>query len=88
MTWNHRVIRYADGTLGIHEVYYNKDGIVFGFTEDAVGPVGEDKVELLTVLRRMAECIDKPVLEYDIEYADGTLGIHEVYYGFVTGGGE
>lgn len=26
MTWNYRIIRYANGDLGLHEVHYGDDG--------------------------------------------------------------
>ncbi len=38
--WNHRVIKkiYEDGEeeYGIHEVFYNTDGTIFGYTQEPV----------------------------------------------------
>lgn len=49
MSWNYRIIRYEDGSYGLHEVYYSKkDGqpiartdrpVAFGCCEDE-GPEG------------------------------------------------
>jgi hypothetical protein len=56
-------LRYGDGTLGIHEVY-DIDGEI-ACTERAVGPVGDTLDELRLELKRMAECVTLPVLEYE-----------------------
>lgn len=37
MTWNYRVLRHEDGSLALHEVYYDKAGRPRGFTRDPVG---------------------------------------------------
>lgn len=26
MTWNYRIVRHADGSLALHEVYYDSEG--------------------------------------------------------------
>ena len=70
--WNHRVIKkvYNNGEiqLGIHEVFYNDDGSIYGYTEDPTQASVSDMDEstLLDDLREyiqwMLNCIDKPIL--------------------------
>lgn len=64
MTWNHRVLRYEDGTLGIHEVFY-EDGEPWACTEEEVGVVGDNKLELVEVLLQFVKAIEQPILDYD-----------------------
>jgi hypothetical protein len=74
-TWNHRVIVYPCGMMGIHEVHYNKQGDPTGYTVDTVGVVGEDKEELLWTIQRMREACSKSWLkqeELDIEIDQGS----------------
>jgi len=33
MSWNYRIIRYHDGTFGLHEVYYDKANQPWGMTK-------------------------------------------------------
>lgn len=35
--WNYRLMKYEDGSFGLHEVYYNADGSIDGYTKDPVG---------------------------------------------------
>jgi hypothetical protein len=54
----------------IHEVYYSDAGAVTKMTVAPV-PVYAETVEgIRTVLDRMREALDKPVLEYDMQYVD------------------
>lgn len=71
MHWNHRVMRYQDGTLGIHEIYHmetqdqqEKSLPAYLWSEYAVCVLGEDLDGLRKTLQRMLECLDKPILEY------------------------
>ena len=75
MTWRYSVLKYKDGTLGIHETYM-VDGEL-ACTVEPVGPVGDTLDEVRLDLKRMAECISKPVIEYEsIGEEDGeTAGI-------------
>ncbi len=63
MTWNYRAIRYADGTVGLHEVYYDAAGVPEGWTEGACGFVGDDVDELRRVLVRALLDLGRPVLD-------------------------
>lgn len=71
MSWNYRVMRheYSNGVttahdLEIHEVYYNDDGTVRGWTENGISPSGEDMAELNRDLDKMEEALGKPILDY------------------------
>ncbi len=67
--WNHRVVRRSWGddeySYGIHEVYYNVDGSVSSMTKDPTNPRGEDIEELKWSLKKMTECLNHPVLDYE-----------------------
>jgi hypothetical protein len=70
VSWNHRVIKktYKQGeetTHGyeIHEVYYDKDGRIDGWTEQPVNPYGDTVEELHADLAYFLNALDKPVLE-------------------------
>lgn len=67
MGWNHRVIKKVekDDTqvwYGIHEVYYDKDGNVDGYTMEPRRLLGENIDELRWTLEKMIEALEKPVL--------------------------
>lgn len=66
MTWNHRVVKETldDGGdwLTIREVYYNDDGGITGYTEDAVSLSSETVEGLRWTLQRMLESLDKEIL--------------------------
>jgi hypothetical protein len=65
MSWNHRILAHKareDWFFQIHEVYYEKNGIPYGYTKDGVS-VGAESVEgIHWVLDRMRECANKPIL--------------------------
>jgi hypothetical protein len=68
MTWNYRVINHrgADPYTAIHEVYYDKDGKVVGWTENPVRFVGDDKDDLISTIEMALEDAKKrPALETD-----------------------
>lgn len=54
MSWNYRVVKFVRGEgtppngetfYAVHEVYYNEDGTVRGWTQSAVSPNGETSQE-------------------------------------------
>lgn len=67
MTWNYRVLRkqYVESGItqySIHEVYYDEDGEIKGWTADPVEPHGETLVELKEDLTCFIKALEKPVL--------------------------
>ena len=33
MSWSYRIVRHRDGTLALHEVYYDEGGRPYAYTE-------------------------------------------------------
>lgn len=62
MSWNYRLIRHTDRSVGIHEVYYNSRGRVCAWTANPVRVVGDSAAEVRTDLRLMAAAWKKPIL--------------------------
>lgn len=79
MHWNHRVFEktdyFGEKYFEIHEVYYNDDGTINGFTVNPIAPMGISVDDLKWALAHMIKCLDNPILrENDIEcinYEDG-----------------
>jgi len=73
MSWNYRVIREnipdshgnVAETFGIHEVYYDSEGIP-KMCSEAIEPYGETMEELQWVLKKMSEALHKPILEMEL----------------------
>ena len=65
MSWNYRILAHEDGDdlfFQIHEVYYDEEGKVNGYTENGV-IVGAESIEGINwVLDKMKECANKPIL--------------------------
>ena len=84
MTWKYKVMRKTDplGALehyGFHEVYYNEDGEVTGYTETPCDPYGETVEELTANLLQMSAALLDPVLDYDaVEECCGEQGSIEL----------
>ncbi len=80
MNWNHRILAHKKGEetyFEIHEVYYNKEGKPYSYTEKGVSIIGEDLEEVNWVLDKMKECVNKPILSADDfpkEYESKTVG--------------
>ncbi len=65
--WNHRVVhRYHEEndthTYHIHEVYYDENGSIEGWTESAIEPFGETPSELREDIRHFIKAFQKPIL--------------------------
>lgn len=67
-TWNYRVIRHEDGSLGIHEVHY-ENGVPHSMTADPTGAmsvpdnVGDATIDgLRDVLYSMRRALGEPIL--------------------------
>ena len=70
MGWNHRVMKHKDGEddfFTIHEVYYDKEGKVDGYTTKGSSAGGNSLQELRENLERMLRSLDKEVLIYESE---------------------
>ena len=70
MTWNYRLVKKSvpdseHFTYGIHEVYYNEDGLAWGVTEDPVNMSAEHLNELKMQWDMLIEAFGRPVIEYD-----------------------
>ena len=68
MSWNYRIVRYRNNEgFGLHEVYYDADGMPWGMTEDAVrfvcdaeeGPSGVKG----SLLMAQSDSIKRPILD-------------------------
>ena len=73
--WNNRIIKHEkDGTIwyGVHEVFYNKDGSIYAYTEDAITIIGETEEETIEQVEQILRDIkDTPVLvASEIEFKD------------------
>lgn len=62
--WNHRVYKYEDGSLGIHEAYFYDNEEPSSHTVDPIPVIGDDIEELRVTLERMLRALEKPILEY------------------------
>jgi len=65
--WNHRVLWIPDesggGVYRVHEVYYDDDGRIEGWTAGPVEPLGESLSELREEIRYFLTALRSPVLE-------------------------
>jgi hypothetical protein len=69
--WNHRIIRHIEKIThmddsiyyAIHEVYYDEDGKVNGWTEEPIRIMEESLEDLKVTLQRLVESFDNPVLD-------------------------
>lgn len=75
MSWNYRVIRETDGSLFVHEVFYDAAGKPQGWGPPAVFgvPDGDDLNGLIrNLLRAARDARTRPVLERsDFEWPEG-----------------
>lgn len=65
MGWDYRVMRYASGKLGIHEVYSDDSARPAFCTSEAVSLEGDDLDALRQELERMSEALALPVLDFE-----------------------
>jgi len=71
VSWNYRIVQYADGTgFGLHEVYYNEDGTECAMTDKPAGFVGDSPEEIRGVLMMArADANKRPVFVEPDEWA-------------------
>ena len=68
MTWNYRIFKkegetaWDDDEYAIHEVFYDEDGHIYGYSERTISPFGTTVEELQGDLENMLLSIQKPVL--------------------------
>ena len=69
MAWNCRVVKEMldDGNefFSIREVFYNSNGGIYGYTEDAVDISGDTIEGIRKYLQWCLDCLDKPILIND-----------------------
>jgi len=53
----------------IHEVYYDDDGKVKGWTEEPIRILAESLEDLKVTAERLVECFDNPVLDEETKEA-------------------
>lgn len=59
-----REISESESEFGIHEVYYNEDGSVKGYTENSLTPVVDNPEGLKQEIEIMLKAFDQKILEY------------------------
>ena len=68
MSWNYRLLKMKDGEddfYQIHEVYYDKQGKVKGYTKNGATVAGNDIADVKSVLMKMLSCLEKDVIKYE-----------------------
>lgn len=73
MSWNHRIIRHIkprthmDDAIyyAIHEVYYDENGKVNGWTEDPIEIMEESLDDLKITIQRLEKCLNSPAIDYE-----------------------
>lgn len=69
-TWNYRLMKHENDKgevfYGVHEVYYDENGDIEGWSEESVSPVKESVDELKEELERMMMSFEKEMLDYDM----------------------
>ena len=64
--WNHRVIqetlKNGDNWFSVREVYYNDDGSIYAYTEEASKADGETIEGVKEYLKWCLNALDKPIL--------------------------
>lgn len=80
--WNYRVIRkYHEesdsSTYQIHEVYYDDENMIEGWTQSPVEPMGESLAELRNDIQYFIKAFQKPVLTEIIKNEKEVLIVNE-----------
>lgn len=63
--WNHRILIHKDGTLAVHEVYYDKENNPEMCTKNPVTLCFDDLDELNCMIEKINKASLKPVLKYE-----------------------
>jgi len=78
--WNLRVVFHDNDTYpfyGVHEVFYNDDNSIYGYTEDPISIRGENVDEIIKYLEMVLKDIKKNVIliESEVEFIDKEEGL-------------
>ena len=66
MTWNYRVIKRdlkKPAYFAVHEVFYDEVGEITNWTTEAIDLTGENRKEILTILKQITLDIKTPILK-------------------------
>jgi len=66
MTWNHRIIKRdlkKPAYFAVHEVFYDEAGEITNWTAEAIDLTGENRKEILTILKQITLDIKTPILK-------------------------
>jgi len=85
--WNHRVVKETLNGVDwytVRETYYNADGTIYAYTEDAADASGTSIEELREYLTWLLAALDEPVLvDGEVKFVDyeedDSAGIAEDY---------
>lgn len=73
--WNYRVMKRLNSQgkydYGIHEVYYDDDGKINGWTEDSMVPVCPSEKDILYELEVMKRAFEQETLLYEETFDHG-----------------
>jgi hypothetical protein len=67
-TWNYRICKESTKhgvKYEVHEVYYDENNQIRGFSKDAIAPFGETPEEVADDLAKMVASFSKGVLDLD-----------------------
>lgn len=71
MSWNYRIVRYADGTgYGLHEVYYDDTGAPTKMTAEPCRFVGDSAEDVRgALMRAKMDAVRRPVMDEPATWA-------------------
>jgi len=63
MSWNYRIVCYKDGSgYGLHEVYYDEDGVADGMTEKPISFSFDKSEEVIKAIEMaLKDCKERPI---------------------------
>ena len=72
MSWNYRIVKYADGSgYGLHEVYYDDYGNEEAMTENPASFVGESPEDIHgQMITARTDAIKRPIFEEPLSWDD------------------
>ena len=82
MTWNYRLVQYADNAgYGLHEVYYNKAGEPTDRTSDPIGFVGDTPEEVIKSMEvALKDAKERPLLPDNVKWGEYDLPDEDMLY--------